>query len=165
MHTDSHHITGMDADSETLAYMIGATLERAGISPTDLGYINAHGTGTQQNDVVETRGIRRALGPAADRICVSSTKSMLGHLVNAAGSVELAITTLAMRDGFAPPTANLTNPDPQCDLDCIPLVGRPTSFEHALKLSVAFGGHMAAAVLRRWSAAGSAANWAERNAA
>jgi 3-oxoacyl-(acyl-carrier-protein) synthase len=115
--------------------------------------------------VVETRGIRRALGPAADQVCVSSTKSMLGHLVNAAGSVELAITALAMRDRFAPPTANLTDPDPECDLDCIPLVGRRATFEHALKLSVAFGGHMAAAVLRRWTAAGSAASWAERQAA
>ena len=165
MHTDAHHITGMDTDSDTLAHLIGATLRRADIGPADVGYINAHGTGTQQNDIVETRGIRRALGHAADRICVSSTKSMLGHLVNAAGSVELAITTLAMRDGFAPPTANLTDPDPECDLDCIPLVGRSTTFEHALKLSVAFGGHMAAAVLRRWSATGTAAGWAERKAA
>ena len=156
MQAEAHHITGMDAESETLAYLITTTLQRAGIGPADLGYINAHGTGTQQNDIVETRGIRRALGRSADRICLSSTKSMLGHLVNAAGSVELAITTLAMRDGFAPPTANLTDPDPECDLDCIPLVGRPTQFEHALKLSVAFGGHMAAAVLRRWPAAAAA---------
>lgn len=165
MQAEAHHITGMDAKSETLAYLIGATLQRAGIAPSDLGYINAHGTGTQQNDIVETRGIRRALGRSADRICLSSTKSMLGHLVNAAGSVELAITTLAMRDGFAPPTANLTNPDPECDLDCIPIVGRQTQFEHALKLSVAFGGHMAAAVLRRWPDAKSATRVAQRRAA
>ncbi|HVX12527.1 MAG TPA: beta-ketoacyl-[acyl-carrier-protein] synthase family protein [Pirellulales bacterium] len=165
MHTDAHHITGMNTDSETLAYLIASSLNKAGIATSDLGYINAHGTGTLQNDVVETRGIRRALGHAADRICMSSTKSMLGHLVSAAGSVELAVTTLAMRDGFAPPTTNLTDPDPECDLDCIPLVGRATKFEHALKLSVAFGGHMAAAVLRRWSATGSAAGWAERKAA
>ncbi|HVA51678.1 MAG TPA: beta-ketoacyl-[acyl-carrier-protein] synthase family protein [Pirellulales bacterium] len=164
MQAEAHHITGMDAESETLAYLIGATLQRAGIGPADLGYINAHGTGTQQNDIVETRGIRRALGRAADRICLSSTKSMLGHLVNAAGSVELAITTLAMRDGFAPPTANLTDPDPECDLDCIPLVGRKTQFEHALKLSVAFGGHMAAVVLRRWPEAASG-SLAEQRAA
>lgn len=165
MHTDAHHITGMDSDSETLAHLIDVTLRRSGIGPADLGYINAHGTGTQQNDVVETRGIRRALGSAADRVCVSSTKSMLGHLVNAAGSVELAITALAMRDRFAPPTANLTDPDPECDLDCIPVVGRRATFEHALKLSVAFGGHMAAAVLRRWTAADSSSDWAERQAA
>jgi 3-oxoacyl-(acyl-carrier-protein) synthase len=77
---------------------------------------------------------------------------MLGHLVNASGSVELAITALAMRDGFAPPTLNLTQPDPECDIDCIPLVGRVRPLEHALKLSIAFGGHLAAVVLRRWTA-------------
>jgi 3-oxoacyl-[acyl-carrier-protein] synthase II len=157
MQAEAHHMTGLDAESETLAYLISATLKQARLSPESVGYINAHGTGTQQNDVVETRGIRRALGRAADQICVSSTKSMLGHLVNAAGSVELAITALALRDGFAPPTMNLTDPDPECDLDCIPLIGRRTQFEHALKLSVAFGGHMAAVVLRRWDRAACAA--------
>jgi 3-oxoacyl-(acyl-carrier-protein) synthase len=150
MQAEAHHLTGLDAGSDVLTYLIKATLTSARLQPGDVGYINAHGTGTQQNDVAETRGIRRALGHAADRICISSTKSMLGHLVNAAGSVELAITALALRDGFAPPTVNLTDPDPECDLDCIPLVGRHSQFEHAMKLSVAFGGHMAAVVLRRW---------------
>ena len=84
-------------------------------------------------------------------MCVSANKSMLGHLVNASGSVELAITALALRDGFAPPTLNLTHPDPECDLDCIPLVGRVQPLEHALKLSIAFGGHLAAIALRRWT--------------
>jgi 3-oxoacyl-(acyl-carrier-protein) synthase len=115
-----------------------------------------HGTGTLQNDVSETRGIRRALGRAADQTCVSATKSMLGHLVNAAGSVELAITALALRDGFAPPTINLTNQDPECDLDCIPLVGRRGQYQHALKLSVAFGGHIVAVALTRWNQADTA---------
>jgi 3-oxoacyl-(acyl-carrier-protein) synthase len=78
---------------------------------------------------------------------------MLGHLVNASGSVELAISALALRDGFVPPTLNLTDPDPECDLDCVPLVGRARPLEHALKLSIAFGGHLAAVVLRRWTAA------------
>lgn len=165
MQAEAHHVTGLDAESEALAYLIRETLRDARLSPGDLGYINAHGTGTQQNDVVETRGIRRALGRAADRICVSSTKSMLGHLVNAAGSVELAITVLALRDGFAPPTVNLTHPDPECDLDCIPLVGRRTTIEHALKLSVAFGGHMAAIALRRWPEAASQLGYIERRAA
>ena len=90
---------------------------------SDVSYINAHGTGTQQNDVMETRGIRRALGCHANEVCVSSLKAMLGHLVNASGSVELALTTLALRDSFVPPTLNLTDPDPECDLDCVPLVG------------------------------------------
>ncbi|NQT36047.1 MAG: beta-ketoacyl-[acyl-carrier-protein] synthase family protein [Planctomycetes bacterium] len=150
MQAEAHHLTGVDVDAEGLAYMITETLRAGRLAPDQIRYINAHGTGTQQNDVMETRGIRRALGPAAERTGVSSTKSMLGHLVNAAGSVELAVTTLALRDGFAPPTINLTDPDPECDLDCIPLVGRTVALEHALKVSVAFGGHMAAVALRRW---------------
>ena len=91
------------------------------------------------------------MGFAANRVGVSSVKSVLGHLINAAGSVELAITTLALRDGFAPPTMNLHRPDPACDLDCLPMIGRAEQFEHALKLSVAFGGHLAAVALRRWN--------------
>ena len=151
MMAEAHHVTGLDAESEALGTLITATLETAGLTPTDVNYINAHGTGTLQNDVVESRGIRRALGSAADNIWVSATKSMLGHLVNASGSVELAITTLALRDGFAPPTVNLTDQDPECNLDCIPLVGRPSRFQTALKLSVAFGGHLAAIAVRRWN--------------
>jgi 3-oxoacyl-[acyl-carrier-protein] synthase II len=148
---DAHHLTGLDVDSDTLVRLISDTLRASGLKPRELAYINAHGTGTQQNDLAESRGIRRAMGTAADALCVSATKSILGHLVNAAGSVELAITTLAMRDGFLPPTLNLTRPDPQCDLDCIPLVGRSNQFVHAMKLSVAFGGHLAAIALRRWN--------------
>jgi 3-oxoacyl-(acyl-carrier-protein) synthase len=151
MLSDARHITSLDADSDSLVELIRGTLRSSGVGPRDVAYINAHGTGTQQNDVVETRGIRAAFGRAADSVCVSATKSMLGHLVNASGSVELAIMTLALRDGFAPPTLNLTDPDPECDLDCIPLVGRVRPFEHALKLSIAFGGHLAAVVLRRWA--------------
>jgi len=150
MQAEAHHVTGLDAKSDALTYLISATLAAADVEPQRVGYINAHGTGTQQNDVVETRAIRRAFGNAADETWVSSTKSMLGHLVNAAGSVELAITALALRDGFAPPTVNLTDPDPDCDLDCIPLVGRRRQLQHALKISAAFGGHLAGVVLRRW---------------
>jgi 3-oxoacyl-(acyl-carrier-protein) synthase len=153
MLSDARHITSLDADSDSLVELIRGTLRASGVAPRDIGYINAHGTGTQQNDVVETRGIRTAFGRAADSVCISASKSMLGHLVNASGSVELAIMALALRDGFAPPTLNLTHPDPDCDLDCIPLVGRARPLEHALKLSIAFGGHLAAAVLRRWTEA------------
>lgn len=146
----AHHVTGIDAESDCLAHLISETLRCGGLAPHDIGYINAHGTGTQQNDLAEARAIRRAMGRAADRLCVSATKSILGHLINAAGTVELAITTLAMRDGFMPPTLNLTRPDPDCDLDCIPLVGRSNQVTTALKLSVAFGGTLAAVALRRW---------------
>jgi 3-oxoacyl-(acyl-carrier-protein) synthase len=151
--SDARHITTLDGDSQALVELIRATLRTARVAPRDVAYVNAHGTGTQQNDLLESRGIRQAFGRAADSVCVSANKSMLGHLVNASGSVELAITALALRDGFAPPTLNLTHPDPECDLDCIPLVGRAQPLEHALKLSIAFGGHLAAIVLRRWTGA------------
>jgi 3-oxoacyl-(acyl-carrier-protein) synthase len=153
MLSDARHITSLDADSDALVELIRGTLRASGLAPRDIAYINAHGTGTQQNDVLETRGIRSAFGRASESVCVSASKSILGHLVNASGSVELAIMALALRDGFAPPTLNLTHPDPDCDLDCIPLVGRARPLEHALKLSIAFGGHLAAAVLRRWTGA------------
>jgi 3-oxoacyl-(acyl-carrier-protein) synthase len=146
----AQHVTSVDESADTLAHLIRSSLEKAGCRLEEIEYINAHGTGTQQSDSLEIRGIRQALGSAADRVLVSSTKSMLGHLVNAAGSVELAITILALRDGFLPATMNLTDPDPECDLDCIPLYGRRKPAETALKLSVAFGGHLAALVVRRW---------------
>lgn len=152
---EAHHVTGLDADSEALTRLIKETLRKADLRPDDIGYINAHGTGTEQNDLVEMRGIRQALGRAADRVCVSSTKSMLGHMINAAGGVELALTLMAMRDGFAPPTINLTDPDPELTFDCLPLVGRRNRFQHALKLSVAFGGHLVAIALSRWNDAAS----------
>jgi 3-oxoacyl-(acyl-carrier-protein) synthase len=151
--TDARHITNLDADTDALLELIRGTMRLGGVTPRDIAYINAHGTGTKQNDLAESRGIRAAFGRAAESVCVSSNKSMLGHLVNASGSVELAITALALRDGFAPPTINLTTQDPECDLDCIPLVGRVRPLEHALKLSIAFGGHLAAVLLRRWTGA------------
>ncbi len=151
--TDARHMTNLDANSDAIIELINGTMRAAGVVPRDIAYVNAHGTGTQQNDLLESRGIRAAFGRAADSVCVSSNKAMLGHLVNASGSVELAITALALRDGFAPPTLNLTDPDPECDLDCIPLVGRVRPLEHALKLSIAFGGHLAAVMLRRWTSA------------
>lgn len=155
MFAEAFHVTSLDAESEVLAHTISATLRQADIRPQDIAYINAHGTGTKQNDLAESRGIRRAFAEAADETCVSATKSMLGHLLMAAGSVELAVTTLALRDGFVPPTLNLTDQDPACDLDCTPLIGRLRRFDHALKISVAFGGHLAAVALRRWNDAAS----------
>jgi 3-oxoacyl-(acyl-carrier-protein) synthase len=152
--SDATHVTDLSADSTPLVHLLDRTLKRARLAPHDVSYINAHGTGTKQNDAMETRGIRAAFGPAANDLCLSTIKANLGHLVNAAGVVELAITALALRDGFAPPTVNLTTPDPDCDLDCIPLVGRRRKFEHAVKISIAFGGHLAALALRRWSGAG-----------
>ena len=148
---DARHVTSLDANSDALHELIRVTLRSSNLVPRDVAYVNAHGTGTKQNDLLESRGIRTAFGSAANSVCVSANKAMLGHLVNASGSVELAITALALRDGFAPPTLNLTDPDPECDLDCIPLFGREQALEHALKLSIAFGGHLAAIALRRWT--------------
>jgi 3-oxoacyl-(acyl-carrier-protein) synthase len=162
---DAHHMTGLDMESESLTQLIRETLRRARISPSELGYVSAHGTGTLQNDRMETLGIRRALGHHADQVCVSSLKSMLGHLVNASGSVELALTALALRDGFVPPTLNLTDPDPECDLDCLPLVGQSRQVQTAIKISLAFGGHLAAVALRRWNDAQSAAAYPALKAA
>ncbi|MBX7168578.1 MAG: beta-ketoacyl-[acyl-carrier-protein] synthase family protein [Pirellulales bacterium] len=165
MLAQAHHVTGLDAESESLAYLIDRTLGAAGLVPGDVDYINVHGTGTEQNDVVETRAIRRTFRRAAERARISALKSMLGHLVNASGSVELALTALALRDGYVPPTINLTRPDPQCDLDYTPLTGRRATLEHALKLSVAFGGHLAAVALRRWPTAQSLLDVAANSAA
>ncbi len=147
----AHHVTGVDAECDALQHLIGLTLQQSDLEPGAIEYINAHGTGTEQNDSNEIRGIRAGLGAAADKACVSSTKSMTGHLVNAAGSLELGITALALRDGYAPPTINLEDPDPACDMDCLPLTGRKRRCQHALKISIAFGGHLAATILRRWN--------------
>ena len=132
-----------------LSYLITETLRRGDMSTEEIGYVNAHGTGTLQNDLVESRGIRSALGNSASDILVGANKSSIGHLVSAAGSVELGLTVLSLRDGYAPPTLNLNNPDPECDLDCVPLVGRIHRAESALKLSCAFGGHLVCVAIRK----------------
>lgn len=147
----AHHVTSLDADSDALVHLMGLALNEAGLRPGDVGYINAHGTGTEQNDAAEAKGIQRVFGADIGQTCVSATKSSLGHMINAAGAVELAITALAMRDGFAPPTLNLNDPDPVCNFDCLPLVGRTNQFQHAMKLSLAFGGHLVAVLLSRWN--------------
>ncbi len=166
MLSEAHHVTGLDSESDALSHLISITLEDAGLAPADVGYINAHGTGTDQNDRFESRAIRSALGPAANDVCVSSSKSMLGHMINAAGGAALAITALAPPDGIAPPTRNLTDPDPECTLDCVPHVGRVNRFQNALKISVAFGGHLVAVALRRWNDAATGFQYpAQRKAA
>src|SRR5262249_51372787 len=134
---DAYHITHLNPDPTNLAWLISRTLHQAGVTPDEVDYINAHGTGTQQNDLVEAQAIRRAFGAAASKLRVSAVKSMIGRLLTAAGGVELAITALAVRDGFVPPTVNLTDPDPECGLDCTPLHGVAQPIRTALKLSIA----------------------------
>lgn len=155
MLADAYHVTSLNTSNEAIVRLIQDTVRKADLEPSDIGYINAHGTGTAQNDALESSGIREAFGVSADDVCVSSLKSMLGHLVNASGGVELALSVLGMRDGFAPPTVNLEQPDPACDLDFIPTTFRANKFQHAMKLSLAFGGHLVAAIVRRWNNADS----------
>jgi 3-oxoacyl-[acyl-carrier-protein] synthase II len=151
MSSDAHHVTEPDPVGTNPARAMTMAMEDAGVTPADIGYVNAHGTSTPAGDAAETRALKIALGDEeAARIPVSSTKSETGHLLGATGAVEVAVTALAMRDGFLPPTINLTDPDPECDLDYIPNVGREADVKVAVSNSFGFGGHNAVLVLRRW---------------
>jgi 3-oxoacyl-(acyl-carrier-protein) synthase len=148
MAADPSGMTRVEREPRGLARLITDVLRRGGVAPDELDYINLHGTATRDNDLCETRALKSALGGAARKIASSSLKGTMGHLLGAAGSVELAATLLALRDGCIPPTANLTDPDPECDLDYTPLVARHRPLQTALKLSLGFGGHLAAAIVR-----------------
>ena len=150
MSSDAHHITQPSADGAALA--LSAALRDAQLAPEAIGYINAHGTGTLGNDSTETRAIRQVFGAHADRLAVSSTKSLHGHTLGAAGALEAVATILALREGVLPPTANFTGPDPQCDLDVVPNASRPLRVEYALSNSFAFGGLNAVLAFRGSSA-------------
>jgi 3-oxoacyl-[acyl-carrier-protein] synthase II len=151
MSSDAHHVTEPDPVGTNPARAMTMAMEDAGVTPADIGYVNAHGTSTPAGDAAETRALKIALGDEeAARIPISSTKSETGHLLGATGAVEVAVTALAMRDGFLPPTINLTDPDPECDLDYIPNVGREADVKVAVSNSFGFGGHNAVLVLRRW---------------
>jgi 3-oxoacyl-[acyl-carrier-protein] synthase II len=147
--SDAYHITAPDPSGDGAIRCIRLALQRAGVEPGDIDYINAHGTGTTLNDVAETRAIKAVFGDAAYTTPVSSTKSMTGHMLGAAGAVEAIICLLAMRDGFVPPTINLDHPDPECDLDYVPNTGRAMPVTTALSTSFGFGGHNACLVLTR----------------
>ena len=146
--SDAHELTQPSADGQVRA--ICNALEDAGVPADDVGYINAHATGTPAGDAIEIESIKRVFGSAAQKVAISSTKSMHGHLVGASGALECAITALALKERRVPPTANLTVADPECDLDCVPGVGRDApDLEAALSNSFAFGGSNATLVLRR----------------
>nr|WP_086940769.1 beta-ketoacyl-ACP synthase II [Thaumasiovibrio occultus] len=140
MSGDAYHMTSPSADGSGGALAMEAAIRDAGISADKVGYVNAHGTSTPAGDVAETLGIRRALGAAADSVMVSSTKSMTGHLLGAAGSVEAIITAMSLVDQAVPPTINLDNPDEGCDLDYVPGEARQVNIEYALCNSFGFGG-------------------------
>ena len=147
---DAYHITSPDPSAAESARAIADAWRETGLD-TDRVYFNAHGTGTPMNDRIETLAIKKALGEdRARRITISSTKSMTGHMLGAAGGAEAVASVLALRDGIAPPTINLTQPDPDCDLDYTPLTAKHADFDVALSSSLGFGGHNACLAFRKW---------------
>jgi nodulation protein E len=147
MSSDAHHVT--QPSPEGAARAMRAALADAGLQPDAIGYINAHGTGTLANDATETVAIRQVFSAHAGRLAVSSTKSMHGHTLGAAGAVEAVATLLALRNSVLPPTANYTEPDPACDLDVVPNAARECAMEFAMSNSFAFGGLNAVLAFRR----------------
>lgn len=149
MSGDAYHITGQPEDAHGAIQCMVAALQDADISPDEIDYINAHGTSTLINDKTETFAIRQVFGTHADSLAVSSTKSMTGHLIGAAGAIEAMFTARAVYSNIAPPTINLENPDPACDLDYVPNQARSMEIEYALSNSFGFGGHNASLVLKK----------------
>ncbi|MAH39706.1 MAG: beta-ketoacyl-[acyl-carrier-protein] synthase II [Dehalococcoidales bacterium] len=147
---DAFHVTQPDGNGEGAARAIQIALNKAGISATEIDYINAHGTSTQLNDAVETKAIKTVFGENAYSIPISSTKSMLGHMIGGAGAIEAAICIMVIQNALIPPTINLTNPDPECNLDYVPNVARRTKVTTALSNSFGFGGHNSTLIFRQY---------------
>jgi 3-oxoacyl-[acyl-carrier-protein] synthase II len=150
MSADAYHITAPSEDGDGAVRVMRAAMESAGIASDRVSYINAHGTSTPQGDKLETLAIKRCFGDHAGKIAVSSTKSMTGHLLGAAGGLEAGVTALAVHHQCAPPTINLDRPDPKCDLDYVPNVRRSLPIEYALSNSFGFGGTNAALLFKRY---------------
>ncbi|CEP68360.1 3-oxoacyl-[acyl-carrier-protein] synthase 2 [Moorella glycerini] len=146
---DAYHITAPAPDGAAASRAMALALQDAGLKPEDIDYINAHGTSTELNDRQETLAIKKVFGDHAYRLTVSSTKSMTGHLLGAAGAIELVATALAVHTGVLPPTINYEEPDPDCDLDYVPNVARERQVRAAISNSFGFGGHNVAVVLRK----------------
>ena len=149
---DAYHISAPSEDGDGPMRVMANALRDAGLKPEDVSYINAHGTSTPLGDKVETLAVKRLFGEHAKKVAISSTKSMTGHLLGAAGGLEAVLTIQAMRDSIAPPTINLEVPDPDCDLDYVPNQARPMAIRHALSNSFGFGGTNACIVLSRYEA-------------
>ena len=145
--SDAHHVTAPAPDGIGAQRCMRAALADAGLQPEDIDYINAHGTSTEANDKNETAAIKAVFGAHAKRLLVSSTKSMTGHLLGAAGALEAIACLLALRDGIIPPTINYVTPDPDLDLDYVPNVARERRITTALSNSMGFGGHNASLIL------------------
>ena len=151
MTADAHHMTAPDPEGDGAARAMAGALDDAGLRPEAVGYINAHGTSTPYNDRTETQAIKRVFGEHTGRLAVSSTKSMIGHLLGAAGGVEAIATVLALYHGVLPPTINYQTPDPECDLDCVPNVTRKASVDVALSNGFGFGGTNATLAFKRYA--------------
>jgi 3-oxoacyl-[acyl-carrier-protein] synthase II len=149
---DAFHITAPSEDGDGAFRCMNAAIKRAGITPNDIDYINAHGTSTPHNDRIETAALKRCFGEHAHKLAISSTKSMTGHLLGAAGGLEAGITVLAVYNQCAPPTINLDHPDENCDLDYIPHKCRAVKIDYALSNSFGFGGTNAALLFKRFEA-------------
>ena len=150
MSGDAFHITAPSEDGDGAFRVMRNALADAGVEPNQVGYINAHGTSTPLCDRIESLAIRRLFGEHADKVAVSSTKSMTGHLLGGAGGLEAGITALALRDQIAPPTINLDHPDEGCDLDYVPHKSRKLDTEYALTNSFGFGGTNGALLFKRY---------------
>jgi len=149
--SDAHHVTQPLDDAAGAANAMELAVHRAGMKPDEIDYINAHGTSTPLNDKAETQAIKRAFGEeVAATIPISSTKSMTGHLLGAAGAVEAGISVSALTHGVIPPTINYRSPDPDCDLDYVPNVARAMAIRTVLSNSFGFGGHNSSLLFRQW---------------
>jgi 3-oxoacyl-[acyl-carrier-protein] synthase II len=146
---DAHHLAQPEPEAEGVAAMMRGALERAGVEPTRVGYINAHGTSTPLGDLAETKAIKKVFGDHAYKLAVSSTKSVMGHTFGAAGAIEAIMCILALRDGVLPPTINYRNPDPDCDLDYVPNEARQVQLDVALSNAMGLGGHNGCVLLGR----------------
>ena len=151
MSGDANHITQPAPEGDGGFRVMRNAMKDAKITPDQVGYVNAHGTSTPIGDTLETIAIKRAFGDFAKKIAVSSTKSMTGHLLGGAGGLEAGITALALRDQIVPPTVNLDHPDPECDLDYVPLVARKVTMDYAISNSFGFGGTNGCLVFKRWT--------------
>jgi 3-oxoacyl-[acyl-carrier-protein] synthase II len=152
--SDSFHVTQPLENGAGAAKAMQNALKKAGVRPEEIDYINAHGTSTQLNDAMETKAIKTIFGEYAYKVPISSTKSMLGHLIGCAGAVEPAICIMTILKGIIPPTINYETPDPECDLDYVPNTARPAKVDTALTNSFGFGGHNSVLILRRYIEAG-----------
>ncbi len=148
---DAYHITAPAPEGEGSARCMKMAIDDAGISPQEIDYVNAHGTSTEYNDKYETVAIKTVFGEHAGKLAVSSTKSMTGHLLGAAGAVEAIITAMSLKEGFLPPTINYRTPDPECDLDYVANEGRKKEITYAISNSLGFGGHNATITLKKYT--------------